>query len=180
MLRSLVGSEMCIRDSINAEYGGNQHAQPRTLAEPTCKSMANPALMSVEQQYADAAYSGFVEAPVNQSFYQEYLHFSFLEQLLPLLQAASHRPQRVLDLGCGNGVLSRKLLRACPEIKVVGVDVSAAMLQEAARLREAEQISPEVLELVCCDISALSSAKLGTFDVLISGFLLAHASSREG
>ncbi|MFC4336331.1 class I SAM-dependent methyltransferase [Salininema proteolyticum] len=38
---------------------------------------------------------------------------------------------RILDLCCGQGLLSRALLRACPEARVVGMDASPTMLDRA-------------------------------------------------
>ena len=40
---------------------------------------------------------------------------------------------RLLDIGCGTGVLLREAERACPGIAVVGIDVSRAMLTMARR-----------------------------------------------
>jgi len=41
---------------------------------------------------------------------------------------------RVIDLGCGTGELTRRLADLLPESDVVGVDLSAAMLERAAAL----------------------------------------------
>ena len=40
---------------------------------------------------------------------------------------------RLLDIGCGTGVLLRETERACPGIEVVGIDLSRAMLTMARR-----------------------------------------------
>jgi ubiquinone/menaquinone biosynthesis C-methylase UbiE len=50
-----------------------------------------------------------------------------------MLDAAQLRPgERVLDVGCGFGASTREAAeRAAPSGRVVGVDISAAMLQPA-------------------------------------------------
>ena len=46
-------------------------------------------------------------------------------------------PSTVVDLGCGTGQLTQRLIRALPNANIVGVDLSDGMLTEAAvRLRE--------------------------------------------
>jgi SAM-dependent methyltransferase len=42
---------------------------------------------------------------------------------------------RVLDAGCGTGVLAERLAVACPELEVVAVDLSPAMLKRARARR---------------------------------------------
>jgi ubiquinone/menaquinone biosynthesis C-methylase UbiE len=42
-------------------------------------------------------------------------------------------PRSVLDLGCGTGQLTRRLVERFPNALVIGVDYSAGMLAEAAR-----------------------------------------------
>lgn len=62
-----------------------------------------------------------------------------LESELTVLQGLLGAPQGPLvDVGCGSGLLLRKLARVHPELALVGVDVSRPMLEEAmAQLREA-------------------------------------------
>jgi ubiquinone/menaquinone biosynthesis C-methylase UbiE len=43
----------------------------------------------------------------------------------------SHRPRRVLDLGCGTGLLSARLRAELAGVEVVGCDYSRGMLREA-------------------------------------------------
>lgn len=46
-------------------------------------------------------------------------------------------PSTVVDLGCGTGQLTRRLIRGFPDANIVGVDLSDGMLTEAAvRLRQ--------------------------------------------
>ena len=41
--------------------------------------------------------------------------------------------RRVVDVGCGTGLLTRRLCRDCPGVHVVGCDLSGGMLQQASR-----------------------------------------------
>lgn len=63
------------------------------------------------------------------------------EALLPLeaaLERLDEPPARVLDLGTGTGKGARLLARRYPAATVVGVDLSAAMVEEAGRLLPAD------------------------------------------
>lgn len=59
-------------------------------------------------------------------------------EALVSLEAALDReerlPARVLDLGTGTGKAARVIARRFPTAEIVGVDLSAAMVEEAARL----------------------------------------------
>jgi len=50
------------------------------------------------------------------------------EVMIGLIRATQGDPRRVLDLGCGAGSLSERVLDALPDCEVVGVDVDPAML----------------------------------------------------
>src|SRR6266540_2932765 len=57
----------------------------------------------------------------------------------PLLDAAAVAPaDHVLDIGCGNGLTTRQAARRATEGSVLGVDLSARMI-ERARQRSAEE-----------------------------------------
>lgn len=47
----------------------------------------------------------------------------------------AHRPQRVVDLGCGSGELTASLRRIWPTAELVGVDSSAAMIAKARTIK---------------------------------------------
>ena len=82
--------------------------------------------VSVEQQCEGAGYSAFVEAPANAALYEEYLHYSFFEQLDQLVLSLEGPTARGLDVGCGNGVLSRAAIRRYTgtDLQMTGVDLS--------------------------------------------------------
>ena len=87
--------------------------------------------------------------------------------LVDLLPAA---PQRVLDLGCGDGVLAALALTHRPSVaEVVAVDASPPML-ERARARFADEPRVAVLER---DLDH-PITDLGRFDLIVSGFAIHH------
>lgn len=96
--------------------------------------------------------------PEEDVFYQRYLHE--LEALL-----AGHDRRRVLEIGCGNGLLYR-LLRFDPE-GYLGLDYSQSMLDDFGRRH------PEA-RLICADGSRYPGE--GSYDLIISSGVLQYFS----
>lgn len=55
------------------------------------------------------------------------------ERLFERLQYLKIDPKRILDLGCGPGVFSRKLAEIYPKAEIVGLDLAPAMLAQAKK-----------------------------------------------
>lgn len=55
------------------------------------------------------------------------------ETLARMLSAESLKPRRILDIGCGTGLLTRKLFDRFPEAEILAVDLAPGMAKEAAR-----------------------------------------------
>lgn len=53
------------------------------------------------------------------------------DDLMGMVSLAS--PECILDLGCGTGILTRRLSERFPQARVLGLDISRDMLQTAAR-----------------------------------------------
>jgi tRNA (cmo5U34)-methyltransferase len=87
-----------------------------------------------------------------------------------LVEVLPSRPERVADLGCGDGRLGAVVLEARPSVnEVVAVDISPPMLRKA-RDRFKGDRRVRVLEWdLGHDLSAL-----GHFDVMVSGFAIHH------
>jgi ubiquinone/menaquinone biosynthesis C-methylase UbiE len=71
-------------------------------------------------------WSLFYDLPLVQRLTYRPIH----DQVLRLLRATS--PHRVLDVGCGTGLLAARIHREQPEVRVVGCDFSGGMLRHAA------------------------------------------------
>jgi SAM-dependent methyltransferase len=87
--------------------------------------------------------------------------------LVEVLPAA---PERVADLGCGDGRLAALVLEARPSVtELVAVDASPPMLDKA-RARFAEDERVRVVEHNLDD----DIAPLGDFDLVVTGFAIHH------
>ena len=94
------------------------------------------------------------------------------ETLLALL--ALRPPRKVLDLGSGTGYTLHRLLEAFPEMRALGLDVSAEML-DRARQRIAD--FSDRAELRASDIAAPEID--GSFDAIISILAVHHLHADE-
>lgn len=93
--------------------------------------------------------------------------------MLRFLRALDRPIYRILDLGCGDGLLGHLALDAFPEAHGVFADLSATMLEEArGRLRPHDARC----EFVACDYSAPAwVAQVGNgFDAVLSGYSIHH------
>jgi len=84
------------------------------------------------------------------------------------------RGLRVLDLACGEGFYSRRLVRA-GAAEVIGVDISEAMIDLA---RGDEERQPLGIDYVVSDVSSLDLGR--KFDLVVGVYLLHYARSAEG
>src|SRR4051812_9124537 len=73
----------------------------------------------------------------------------------------------VLDIGCGTGLTTREAARAAAPGRVLGVDVSARMLERAREVTAAEQLENVRYELGDAQVHRFDPA---AFDVAISRF----------
>ncbi len=81
--------------------------------------------------------------------------------------AAIDAADRVLDIGCGCGLTTRTAARAASAGSVLGMDLSAAMLQEAERRTRAEGLTNVRFEQGDVQVHAFSAAG---FDLAMSRF----------
>lgn len=96
-----------------------------------------------------------------------------LEVVLRILRFAPRKPQQILDLGTGDGILLATALEAWPEARGVALDFSPLMLEEArrrlakfgkrAQTVEADLQSPDWVKRV-----------KGPFDALLSSLAIHH------
>ena len=72
--------------------------------------------------------------------------------------------ETILDLGCGDGVLTNQLSSLVPNGKVIGIDASHGMIETAKKHRANN------LRFICMDINSLSFAN--EFDIIFSNATL--------
>ena len=97
-------------------------------------------------------------------------------EVMGLLVAATvTEPERFLDLGCGDGVLSEVLLALFPEAAATLVDFSEPMLVEARRRFTSKTPAPDFVQ---ADFAAKdwTGSLSGPFDLVISGYAIHHQS----
>lgn len=88
-------------------------------------------------------------------------------RLLERLAYVKMQPQRVLDVGCGTGVLTEQLLQHYKKATVLGVDLAESMVRRTAQ-RGGWFRKPKTL---CADASALPFAA-ASMDMLVSNLML--------
>lgn len=94
------------------------------------------------------------------------------EQIGVMLRVISHfgTPARFVDLGCGDGILSRAVLNAFPDSVATLVDHSSPML---ARAEQSMQGYGDRVRMVEADLSN-GMPDVGEVDLVISGFAIHH------
>ena len=97
-----------------------------------------------------------------------------LSVIAKIVQSWRPDPQRILDLGCGDGILGRMLLDLFPDAEGVFADFSEPMMA-AAREKRKESSSAR---FVLCDFSSPDWRKEPEFaepiDIVVSGFAIHH------
>tara|TARA_Y100000817_G_scaffold300694_1_gene279983 strand:- start:143 stop:970 length:828 start_codon:yes stop_codon:yes gene_type:complete len=84
------------------------------------------------------------------------------QRMIERLEIINITPKRILDLGCGTGILARLLKEKYKSCNVVSVDLSLRML----KICKEKKIQSSLL---CCDIEDLPLRK-NSFDLIISSF----------
>ncbi len=99
---------------------------------------------------------------------EQYLKFS-IERARPasdlLAQVRAENARLIVDLGCGTGLLAKTLAERWPGARVIGLDSSAEMLQQARGLA-----IPGRLEFVCANIADWTCAE--RVDLVVSNAAL--------
>jgi tRNA (cmo5U34)-methyltransferase len=99
-----------------------------------------------------------------------------LELITSAAAAASPRARRVLDVGCGAGNYSLKLLERLPNLDVTLIDLSLPML-ERARQRVSGATAGEVTTIQC-DIREIELPP-GHYDIILAAAVLHHLRTEE-
>jgi SAM-dependent methyltransferase len=96
-----------------------------------------------------------------------------LSVMLRVIRGAGRTPKRVLDVGCGDGILLATILQAFPEACGAALDFSPLML-ERARARLAQFGDRGRTVEADLGTPAWLSHVTGPFDVIVSGFAIHH------
>lgn len=96
-----------------------------------------------------------------------------LDVLLRILRFTSRPPRRVLDLGCGDGIILATVLEAFPETTGMALDFSPLMLEQA-RSRLASFASRAATIEADLQTPAWRTRIEGSFDAILSGLAIHH------
>jgi len=96
-----------------------------------------------------------------------------LDVLLRIIRHATAGVERVLDLGCGDGILGRTVLVEYPQAKGVFLDFSEHMI-EAARKKADPRRATFVTEDLGAKTWVQSVANHAPFDLVVSGLAIHH------
>lgn len=96
-----------------------------------------------------------------------------LDVMMRVLEAAVPKPERLLDLGSGDGVLAETVLDRHPGAEAVLVDFSEPMLEEAKKRFSG---TDKLVTLVKADFSTPDWVELAEkdFDAVVSGYAIHH------
>lgn len=83
--------------------------------------------------------------------------------------------QRVIDIGCGSGFFTRKIVQQCHPASIIGLDISVEEL-EIAKAIEGE--NPLGIKYVAGDIRGVIDS-LGLFDMAAALFVINYSQSKE-
>lgn len=92
---------------------------------------------------------------------------------------------KVLDIGCGDGVVSFALLERFEQAQILATDADHAMVRTVEKLRARKKIAGERLAVACGDANyphmvqwgctgAHEALPLGTFDLVVASAVLEH------
>ncbi|OQX19250.1 MAG: methyltransferase type 11 [Candidatus Altiarchaeales archaeon A3] len=85
-------------------------------------------------------------------------------KIISELELKLHGNESILDLGCGDGILTEKLSQLVPDGKVIGIDASVGMLNETKKLEK------ENLHFFVMDVNDMNFSN--EFDLIFSNATL--------
>jgi malonyl-CoA O-methyltransferase len=102
------------------------------------------------------------------------LQVEMVESVMRTVLAGSRRPGRVLELGCGTGRLTQRLVEAFPRAELEAIDIAERMVERArARVGEAARV-----RLAVADVEEHAWEK-ARYDLVVSSATIQWLSSAE-
>ncbi|PIR43810.1 hypothetical protein COV24_01040 [candidate division WWE3 bacterium CG10_big_fil_rev_8_21_14_0_10_32_10] len=93
-------------------------------------------------------------------------------KILQIVENLRAKPSRILDLGCGTGLMSKRILDIYPDSKVYGLDVSKkAVMLGKKRYKE--------IHFVIGDVEGTLPFESNFFDLVISGEVIEHVKDTD-
>jgi tRNA (cmo5U34)-methyltransferase len=96
-----------------------------------------------------------------------------IDALLRVVRHAIPRVERLLDLGCGDGILGRAVLAEYPNADAVFLDFSEHMIEAAKKKADAARATFVLRDLGSNDWASSVSDRV-PFDLIVSGFAIHH------
>ncbi len=96
-----------------------------------------------------------------------------IDALLRVIRHGTANVDRLLDLGCGDGILARAVLAQYPQATAVLLDFSEHMIEAAKQKTDNQRASFVVQDLARADWTRSVSGD-APFDVVLSGFAIHH------
>ena len=96
-----------------------------------------------------------------------------IDVLLRVIRHATARVDRLLDLGCGDGILGRTVMAEYPQANGVFLDFSEHMIEAAKQKADNRRAAFVVQDLATKDWTQ-SVGNYAPFDVVVSGFAIHH------
>lgn len=96
-----------------------------------------------------------------------------IDVIVRLARHCTPHARRLLDLGCGDGILGRTLMQQMPALEGTFVDFSETMLQQARTRIDAHRAVCLAADFRRSDWAAAAGNR-GPFDLIVSGFAIHH------
>jgi len=105
-----------------------------------------------------------------------------IQTILKIIQQACPKVERVLDVGCGDGILGRAIAQAYPDAELTFSDMSNVMI-DAVRAKLDAMAAPKRAHFHVHDMADplwdRELSPLGPFDVIVSGLAIHHLTHRR-
>jgi tRNA (cmo5U34)-methyltransferase len=96
-----------------------------------------------------------------------------IDLLLRIVRHATGKVERLLDLGCGDGILGRAVMAECPEAQGVFLDFSEHMIEAARKKADSRRAAFVVRDLASSTwVQAVTEHE--PFDLVLSGLAIHH------